>query len=86
MVPEGEYPSLPTTAKSYYANCICHVHATEGINHYYTYSLLPQEEKNSIILKEMNLTLPDALIDPDTLYAFYSDKTRYTPPKEEETE
>ena len=86
MVPEGEYPTLPTTAKNYYANCICHVHAKEGINHYYTYSLLPQDEKNTIVLKELSLTLPDALIDPDVLYAFYSDKTRYEPPKEEPEE
>ncbi len=84
MVPEGEYPCLPTTSKSKYVNCICSVHATTGINHYYTYNTLTAAEKIALAQRESLMTLPEDLIDPETLYTFYSDRSRYQPPTEEE--
>ena len=38
MIPEGQYPSLPQSSKSVYANCVCHVHATGSVVHYYGYT------------------------------------------------
>ena len=86
MVPEGEYPCLPTTSKSKYVNCICSVHATTGINHYYTYNTLTAAEKIALAQREALMTLPDDLIDPQTLYTFYSDRSRYQKPTEEAAE
>lgn len=37
MLPEGEYPSLPTYNKSRYRNCLCSAHTPSAIPHYYTY-------------------------------------------------
>lgn len=81
MVPEGEYPTLNTESKKRYANCICSAHATEGINHYYTFSLLSETEQATILASEKGMILPDDLPSPDTIIKYYMDTSRYKVPQ-----
>lgn len=37
MLPEGEYPSIPSYGKTRYRNCLCSVHTPSAVPHYYTY-------------------------------------------------
>lgn len=65
MLPEGQYPTITSTKKKKYKNCICSAHASVGINHYYTYKFLTSQVDDDVdILDLEELKLPE----PTELY------------------
>ncbi|MBQ6809083.1 MAG: penicillin-binding protein [Clostridia bacterium] len=63
MIPEGEYPCLPQTSKSKYANCICQTHTASATPHYYTYKFTHTDDSSRI----EDIIFPEDLITPEEL-------------------
>lgn len=61
MIPEGEYPCLPQTEKSKYANCICQTHTPSETPHPYMYKFTHEAEE------EEDIVYPEPLLTPDEL-------------------
>lgn len=63
MIPEGQYPCLPQTTKSKYANCLCQTHTPLEVPHQYMYRFTG----NWVPSTGEDVQFPEALITPEEL-------------------
>lgn len=66
MLPEGEYPTLSSSKKTRYRNCLCSTHAASENPHPYTYKFLSFWEIGDVT---EGLAKPAALLTPSELLA-----------------
>ncbi len=62
MIPEGEYPCLPQTEKSKYANCLCQTHTPSATPHPYMSKFTNTEPED-----DSEIIYPEPLMTPDEL-------------------
>ena len=63
MIPEGQYPCLPQTTKSKYANCLCQTHTPPEVPHQYMYRFTSEWTPST----GEDVQFPEALITPEEL-------------------